>query len=247
MDTRQEFPSTSWSTVVQAGDLDDPQGQAALGQLVQRYEGALTRYLQRHFCHSNPLQAKDLYDGFVAHILVAREVLRGVRPYLGHQFRSFLLHILHNYAVSELRRATAQRRCPIGGLESVEQLVENENPVLGRGALQAFDFEWAREVVAQAITQMENECRATKRDDLWGVFDERVRRPILEGEPGMDYATLVSRFEFASPAQAQNALVTAKRKFERILRDMIGDYVPAKEAIECELRELMAILARGGE
>lgn len=247
MDTQQEFPATSWGMVVKAGNLEDAQGRAALGQLVKRYEGALTRYLQRHFCLAHPSHAKELCDGFVASILVENEALRGVRPCLGHQFRSFLLHILHNYAVSELRRATAKKRCPSRGLESVEQLVEVEDPALGRAAPHTFDLEWARDLVLQAISQMENECRGTKRPDLWGVFEARIRQPILEGEPETDYATLVRQFGFASPAQAQNALVTAKRKFERILREMIAEYVPEKEAIECELRELLAILAHSRE
>jgi DNA-directed RNA polymerase specialized sigma24 family protein len=229
--------------VAAAGELDRQEGRRALGELVQRYRAALTRYLLRRFCPGDETLAGDLFDAFVAHILVEKEALREVRPLAGYQFRSFLLNILHNFAVSEFRRQRAQKRRPVGGTVPLEGLAESEVGELAQVAPQDFDLAWAREVVQQVIARMDLECRTTGRADVWGVFELWLRRPILEGAAKATYEQLVEQFGFASPAQAQNALVTAKRRFHRILREVIGEYVPEAPAVETELRELLAILA----
>lgn len=57
------------------------------------------------------------------------------------------------------------------------------------------------------------------------------------------YGALVEQLNVTSPAQAQNLLVTAKRKFVRCLREVIADYVSETGSIKIELQELYAILA----
>ena len=82
---------------------------------------------------------------------------------------------------------------------------------------------------------------------MWGLFDCRVVRPMLEGAPAPDYRELVDRFGFPSPVQASNALVTAKRMYVRILRAVIGEYADDEREIDSEIADLHRILASGGK
>jgi hypothetical protein len=91
---------------------------------------------------------------------------------------------------------------------------------------------------------MHTECDREGRDDVWGVFQCRLVRPLLEGAEPADYQQLVSRFRFESPAQASNVLMTAKRMFARSLKAVVGEYARRPEEIEAEIAELTNILAR---
>ena len=68
---------------------------------------------------------------------------------------------------------------------------------------------------------------------------------MLEGSEAPPYAQLVSDLGFSSPAEAANALTTAKRQFDRILREVIAEYAGEGAEIELELRELKHVLANG--
>lgn len=241
--TDRSFFTTPWSLVLVAGSLDSESGRKALGELVQGYEPALTYYLRKKFCWAEPERATELFSAFVEKILVGKELVGQARPMAGHQFRQFLLTALHRFAVSELRRERARKRRPIEGVESLDELLEKGSEWLGSVSPVDFDVAWARNVVGEALRRMEQDCAASGRADIWGVFEHRLRRPILEGAEEMPYAELVVRFGLRSPTQAHNTLVTAKRKFEHFLREVISEYVADWSSVEVELRELQVILA----
>ena len=67
--------------------------------------------------------------------------------------------------------------------------------------------------------------------------------PALDDAPPEPYERVIERFKFASPAAASNALVTAKRMFERNLRSVVGEYAADDAEIEAELAELRAVVA----
>jgi hypothetical protein len=77
---------------------------------------------------------------------------------------------------------------------------------------------------------------------VWAVFEGRVLEPTLLGMAQRSYAELVSRWGFASPAQASNVLMTATRMFARIIRFVIGRYAKTQDEIEAEVRDLLRVL-----
>lgn len=237
------FATTPWSLVLAAGSLDGEGGRRALGELVRLYKPALLRYLRKKFCSNNPGLADELFSAFVERILVGKELIGKARPREGHQFRRFILTALHRFAVSELRRLQAQKRQPAIHMQSLEELIEHDGVELATVPPADFDVAWGLNVVAEALRRMKEDCIANGKLDIWSVFDQRLRAPILEGARPMPYKELVERLGFDSPAQAYNALVLAKRKFEQHLRDVISGYVADWAAVETELRELHVILA----
>lgn len=239
------FPSTHWSSVLAAAESTSEKGLQALGNLLTRYQPALTFYLQKKFFYKEE-EAKDIFHDFVLQNILKRELISQLRPMKGYEFRRFLLCSLHTFAISQYRRRTAQKRRPTEGLTSLDELTDvdlnsGETPKSGD-----FDVAWARTVLQEALRRMYQECRTTNRMDIWGVFENRLRKPLLEGKPLQPYDELVKEFGFKSPAQAHNVLVTAKRSFARCLEQVVGEYALDKNAVEAEIRELQVILSHSG-
>jgi hypothetical protein len=200
------------------------------------------RYLVER-CRCDEAKAEDLFQGFVLEIVLKKRLISQAKPERGHQFRSFVLRALSNYVVSQFRKEQSQRRHPEAGLESLDQLLEQGELSLTDAWAPSFDLAWAKSVVLDAMNRMEADCLQNGQQAIWGVFQGRLKQPILEGAPVIPYEQLVERFGFTSPIQAQNSLATAKRKFARSLREIVKEYTPDDTAAEVELRELQLILA----
>ena len=95
---------------------------------------------------------------------------------------------------------------------------------------------------------MRAECQEKGRADLWELFECRVMAPALDGCDPPPYLQLVQRFGFQSAAQASNALVTAKRQFERNLAAVIAETerVTSEKDIQAEIADLCEILHCAG-
>src|SRR5262249_18049897 len=238
----ERFPSTHWSLIGRAGTVDPAVKRQALAELLTRYMPAIKAYLtlKRHIA---PDQVEDLFQGFVASKILEQDLIARANPHKG-KFRTWLLTALDRYVISEWRHRSAAKR---GGRGS-ESLHTHKNrllPAATAPASEAFGLAWARELRAEVLRRRRAECERSGSPPSWGVFETRVLAPTLEGVPPVPYDELVARFGFASPAQASNALITAKRLFVRTLRAVIGEYTGAGE-VEAEIRDLQQILARAG-
>jgi hypothetical protein len=151
---------------------------------------------------------------------------------------------LDHFVTDEWRRATAKKRNGVAGESARNQLRLQRAATAEPSA--AFEVAWARQVLNQSLSAMEAECRSSGRLDVWGVFECRILTPVLEGSPPLGYDELVKRFGFRSPSQASNALITAKRMFERNLRATLGEYARSPTETEEEIREIRRILSRAG-
>ncbi|KKM73239.1 hypothetical protein LCGC14_1412500 [marine sediment metagenome] len=228
------FPDTEWTLVFRAAQ-DGQEQRQALADLLRRYLPALKAHLVRRKKIDRD-RANDLVQGFAADKIVERDLLRHVTGKDG-KFRTFLLTSLDRYVISQWRREGAQKRSP-KELRSMDQV-----PEPGFSIPDPFDVAWAREVVGESLRQMQAECRASERVDIWQVFECRIVTPILDRTEPPPYGEVVRRFGFRSPAQASNVLVTAKRMFARIIRAVVADYVKDERGIDTEIGELREILA----
>lgn len=237
-----EFPSTHWSIILTANQSDAVQAEAALDRFFRRYQAPLLAYLRGKF-HCDEDRAQDWLQHFILEQILQKEWLRQVHRIEGKRFRAFLLCALHNFVNSQIRGEHSQKRMPAGGVVPIESLTELETIVPSDAAAQSFDLTWARCVINSALQQMQAYCEEENRADIWGVFDGRVRAPILDGVEPTPYEQLVQRFGLESPIQAHNVLATGKRLFARCLRNVIAEYATNEAALEAELRELHWILA----
>ncbi|MAE66793.1 MAG: hypothetical protein CMJ18_21195 [Phycisphaeraceae bacterium] len=231
------FPTTVWSML---GSADGPWHPVVTGFFL-RYRPAMKAHLVRRR-GLRPDEADDLVQGFICSKVIEKRLLAQADSRRG-RFRSFLLTALDHYLISERRARRAHRRAP-ESLVALGDDVDVED--VRAGPHRAFDVEWARQVLVEAIARMRGACAANRRPDLWGVFETRVLDPLLEQSEPVAYERLVERFGFASPAAASNALITARRMFVRHLREVVGEYAVGDDGIEQEIRDLRRVLEEGG-
>jgi hypothetical protein len=237
----QHFPSTHWSLIGRAQDGLEHLRRDALNALLARYWSPLKTRLVV-WKRIAPDEAEDLVQGFIQEKVLERNLLAAADGQRG-RFRNLLAAALDNYVATQWERRSAHKRAADRAMVMDDQAWTN---LAGDSDLpdEAFDAGWARAVLMQAIGAMQAECLTSRREDLWGLFEARVLDPILEDCQPPGYDELVRRFGFASPSQATNALVTAKRMFARNLRSIVAQYALDEADVDAELVELQTILSR---
>jgi RNA polymerase sigma-70 factor (ECF subfamily) len=236
------FETTHWSLVARAGESDEASQRAALSELLRRYG----RALQVHLTAGKrlpPDRAEDLVQAFIADKVIEQNLIALARKERG-RFRTFLLTALDRFAIDQIRHDRAKKRSADNMLAVDEELDAADPLTPSPGA--GFDAAWARELLTETIRRMKDECEASGRADVWGVFDDRMLGPMLHDSKPMAYEELITRYGIASPAQASNLLVTGKRMFARTLKGLIGQYEKDPEQIEAEIADLQAALGRAG-
>ena len=232
------FPSTSWSLIRRAGEESDDGSRIALADLLKRYLPALQTYLERkRVCRRD--QIDDLLQAFIADKVLQCNLLASANREKG-KFRSLLLSSLNNFVIARWRSDNAAKR---GGGQTVS--LESQPIEVGVSfddAQKAFDQAWSSSVLAESIRRMCDECEATQRADIWGVFKARILDPIAQDVPPVSYDELVTRFGFETPRQATNVLITAKRTFVRILRSVVSEY-SSSDQVDEEIRQLRQSLS----
>jgi DNA-directed RNA polymerase specialized sigma24 family protein len=238
----QPFPPTQWSLIDRAGAGDGTSASNALDELLRRYWPALKAHLilARRI---HPDEAEDLVQGFITSKILEKNLIGRADRQRG-RFRALLITALDRYVISVRRAASAKRRS--GGRPAADPGLLEKCPAPERADYPEFDTAWAREVLKQTLAAMEADCRLSGRQDVWGVFESRILRPILGEGPPVDYGELVKAFDFSSPTQAANALVTAKRLFQRKLRSVIQVYAQTGTEVDEEIQDLWRALAAGG-
>ena len=234
------FPTTRWTLVHRASAPDPETRRQALSELLTSYLPALRAfaiYKYRISLHN----ANDIVQGFITNKIIERELFTKVDPTRG-KLRTLLMTALDRYFISALRAQRAQKRSDHRAVSlhdegMLERAYVHHDP--GR----AFDTAWARHILARAIRETRRHCREFRQTAVWGVFYYRVIRTTLQQREPMPYNVLVVRYGFASPAQASNALITAKRIFNRSLRRIIAEYATTEEQQSGELRDLICALS----
>jgi hypothetical protein len=236
------FPSTHWSEVARAADADPVVKRQALARLLKQYLPAFRAHLEQRR-RVAPQQIEDLLQGFTCDQILAGGLIGNADRQYG-KLRTFLQVALDRYVLQVIRHQSAVKRgggavpLSIGGNDLSEPAARDAT------ASDAFDIAWARQVLAGALSRMREGCINAGRLHTWELFECRIVVPLFNNLAPPRYSELVERFGFDSPAQASNALITAKRAFARALRATIAQY--ADDAVEEELADLMRILARAG-
>jgi len=214
-------------------------GRAALDDIFLTYRPAILAYLVRARGLA-PDVAEDLVQQFFADKLIEQDLLAVVDRRKG-KFRTFLLRALDRYLISWLRKQNAKKRRPENA--SINPLTGDENAPSEESAPgDTFEIEWARRIVEEAMKLMMADCDASNRQDIWGVFKDRILRVTLCGRNPIPYNRIIERYKFESPSQASNALITAKRSFQRALRAVVMRYAGDQHNVDEEIADLVAIL-----
>jgi RNA polymerase sigma-70 factor (ECF subfamily) len=226
-----EFPGTVWVEVTDRK------------QVIHKYFGALKAYLICLLSRFPDQRAEsdDLLQEFILKKIMQPGWLENANPDKG-RFRDFLKSSLRNFVVGEIRTRDAAKR---GGKNPVLSLDDLEQEIAGPEPLSdSFDMAWLKMVLSGALEQMERSCAVSENTHIWKIFQSRVIQPALEGAEPLPYDQLVAQFGLKSPAQATNALATAKRMFARHLRAVVAQYETGDQAIKAEIEALKLFLEK---
>jgi RNA polymerase sigma-70 factor (ECF subfamily) len=234
------FGSTHWSEIAAACDDETTRRNQALNCLTRRYSPALFAHLvfRRGLEH---YRAEDILQSFLVERILERDFLRRADQAKG-KFRSFLLRSLENFLIDTIRRDNAKA----AGLGPLPQNDDGEVWVAAPQQPDVFDVVWARRTLSESLDRMQRDCIASGNADRWDLFKRRVLLPIFDNVPPEEYDRLVQRYRFSSPQQASNALITAKRQFERTVADVVAEYSDDAAEVAAEIGKLREVLAVAG-
>lgn len=213
----------------------------AFAALLKQYMPAMLAHLVRR----QGIQihrAEDLLQGFIASKLIEDRIISRADQTRG-RFRSFLLTALDRYVVDQARYDGAQKRQAPGGVSLDDAVAVGADK--SKSAGDVFDLEWAREVLRQTLARMEERCIKSRKANLWRLFENRIIGAISGDAEPTPYEQLAVELGYETPAQAANALVTAKRMFAQSLRATVAEYAVTEDEIESEIQDLYRILATG--
>ncbi len=217
-----EFPATQWSQLVALGDPAHPRHREHLEALCRRYWKPVYYYARA--VRDLPAQdAEDLVQQFFG-MLLERVDFASLSPERG-SFRGFLKTALRRFVVSDERKR-AVRRAGFRFDEAEAEWREQAGPATPE---EAFDRQWAREVLHEALARLKREC-----DPLpYEIF----REYCLGGE--VSYGEL-ARKHGVSEDDVRNRLREVRQRGREVLKEMLRDYLLPGEDVEAELRFILS-------
>jgi RNA polymerase sigma factor (sigma-70 family) len=243
-----DIPQTDWSMLGELGKPADARSRA-LAQLVRRYWPAIYAFIRR--TGRDVHEAADLTQGFISTVMLERDLASRADPTRG-RFRAFLLTSLRNYLRERHRHDARRSPRPVEGGPSrpaaplsLDFDAADERAFATPEA--AFSYQWSAALVRGVLERVRRECLRDGFELHWSVFDARVVRPMLFGEPPASMTELVERFELDDVSAASNMLVTVKRRVARALREEIASTVESESAVGDELASLRRDLEKRGE
>jgi RNA polymerase sigma-70 factor (ECF subfamily) len=220
--------STLWSVVCQAHQGSAEAAAAARGQLLERYGGAVRRYL-RGVLH-DPDAAEDLFQEFA--LRLARGDLRGADQRRG-RFRDFLKGMLF-HLVAHYRRQ--QRKWP-GPLPAAHlEPVASDTPGLDPDG--QFIDSWRDELLARSWAALAA-AEGQGGSPSYGVLRFRAHHPELNSQQMAEQLTAQLGRPLTATAVRQ-ILHRAREKFADLLLEEVAHSLqaPTAEELEQELIDL---------
>lgn len=227
------FLTTQWTVILQAGQSDPARKAAALETLCRSYWKPLYGYTRSAV--GSHQDAEDLTQGFFQHLL-SKDLPAGLGPENG-RFRSWLLAVLKNYLASRHRYETRVKRGGKGLMtvtleEVAHELFDAADPDA------AFEKEWARSVLANALEHLREECGNSghaKRFEILGGT-------LFDHEKG-DGATLEQATELGISQNAAKIVLTRMRqRYRELLREEVSRLVGDAGDVDEEIAHLVRAL-----
>ena len=208
----EPFPETRWSQLLELRDPAHPRHAEHLEKLAKQYWNPVFHYAKA----LGRDDAEDLTQQFFA-MLLSRRDLEKISPERG-SFRGFLKTALRHYVVSAARADAVRAAVP------VKEEADFATPE------QAFDREWARGVLVEAVARLRKESPPA----AFSIFSEHC----LE-ETGASYADLARRHG-VSEDDVRNRLREARIRMRELLEELLRDYLAPGQDLEAELRFILS-------
>lgn len=231
-----EFPHTRWSLVARAKEGGN--SAKAMAELCEQYWYPLYAFVRRKgFVKAD---AEDLTQGFFT-TLLEKDRIQLFSAEKG-RLRAYLLGAIKNYISHERSKAMAQKRG--GGRPQVAfdaELAESrylQEPSLPESPDGLFKLRWALDLLERAFGVLEQEYRAAGKG---GLFEEL--KPLISGDqPGVTHGELAERLGITE-GNARVSLYRIRKRYRRVLEELIADTVSDPAEIEDEIDDLHRVFS----
>lgn len=227
----QAFPSTLWSEILALkGNPNDR--RARLEKLILRYWRPVY-WAVRSFPGVRPEEAPDLTQDFFIRILEG-DILPGVDPERG-SFRHYLRGALRNLLLQDFRRGNTQKRG--GGRRVLSLDFEQAGPepsAAGGDPAEVLDRAWARQLLDEALKDLESELAAQGRAvdlEIFRSYD------LAGGGEAPSYADLAAKHGIQE-LEVWRVLRSCRQRLRGLVMNRIGPYVRDGGELAREFQEL---------
>src|SRR6266852_715686 len=215
---RDEFPTTSWTLVVAAGDPQHQDCRDALARLCEHYWYPVYAYVRRRGYPE--AEGQDLTQDFFVRILEGRYLDRA-DPNRG-RFRSFLLNSCKYFVADQGDRERAQKRG--GGAILPFEVASGEEryrfePLDNETPERIFERRWAVMLLDRAVSRLRDEFT-----QHGSVDDFEKLKIFLLGQAEVPYAEL-AREMGASEGGLKVAIHRLRKRYRVLFRNEIAETV----------------------
>lgn len=228
------FPPTRWSLLRQARGRGSPAGRRALDELCRLYWKPVYAYLRATRAMTNE-DAKDLTQEFLLALLEG-DFFDRVPEEIA--FRRYLRGALRLFLLEERRRGRARKRG--GGLTHVRldagevSLIEKISIAPAASPEEAFDLEWARTLLDQAVLDLRAELAAEGKDIAYRAFERYDLKPPSREVTYADVARELGIRE----TDVANHLHACRRRLRELVERRVRDTVAGDVDVPAEISEL---------
>jgi DNA-directed RNA polymerase specialized sigma24 family protein len=237
----RHFPETHWSQLLELGDPANPNYVENLDRLIHQYWIPVYHYVRSLRPVGIP-EAEDLTQQFFT-MLLDRGSLTRLAPGRG-SFRGFLKTALKYFLIDQDRTALAHaprdgaRFFPFEEAEAAWKDARTGTPVSTPD--EAFDREWARGVLFDAVARLKKELSAEGKDVYYALFSEFWNeRGAQDGAPNASYGSLARKHSITEN-DVGNYLRAVRQRLQVIVREIVTTYLGPGESVEDEIKFILS-------
>jgi len=242
--SRGYFQTTVWTLVKQAAQQTSEAKNAALNFLIERYWKPVYCFIRAKGEQNE--KAKDLTQDFFVWWLLEKQAHKKADPAIG-RFRSFLLSSLKNFLINVHKYEHAKLRYPKEGIISIHELAQIYDialePVEDETPEDRFNRIWIADQLSRVSEALKQQFCETDKKVHYELFEKRIIKPALDGADIPPLDMLAQKYNLTEK-EASNRIITARRAYQRLLREEIRLYANSEEEVAAEIRDLFDYLSR---
>jgi DNA-directed RNA polymerase specialized sigma24 family protein len=231
-----QFPTTSWTAIVNARDPSSAVSRDGLRRLCSNYWYPIFTFIRLKGLDSDG--ARDCTQDFFTAFL-EKEYLADIERSKG-RFRSFLLAAVNHFFANWLDAQRAQKRggrCTFIPLDMQDVGADYRNKLAHALTPETlFEYHWAVNVLERTLTRL----RVSYSDR-----DFKILKPFLIGEAAHGDGTAAAAQLGISEGAFKVSIHRLRKRYREMLRAEIAETVSDASQVEEEIRYLLRALARG--
>lgn len=233
---RGDFPHTRWSLVIDAREGDPATRAKALSELCIQYWYPLYAYVRRQ--GANQQDAEDLTQGFFTRLLENKSIHLFCES--KGRLRAYLLGAIKNYLSNERTKAHAQKRGGGKKLISLDHTLAEERylaePSTPESPETLYQLRWALDLLNTAFSNLEAEYQHAGKRPLYLA----LKSSIGGDQPGVTHSQIALELGITE-GNARVALHRLRKRYRRVLEELIADTVASPAEIDDEIDALHRI------